>query len=767
MQTLFSSRTTSHRLLRITSLYLFLVSQCVILGTGCEPTSSDADNDGVTDLLDNCPAAANPSQVDSDGDGIGDACDSDSAPGDSDQPAPSTTGLASLAGWWVVQTTDDSGSSLWGNARVDPPVGDSDRAFANMYTDDGQQPVLIMREKADGSFIGYWAASYLDSVTAGDQVNWNGSVDTEGTTLNGTVTQTGASRNTTFYRASEPDAAMTGVWTRDSDANPAIVAYAGDAGLLISLLDGSNNWYWENQFDASVTPGATLISGTAGWDSFQGLLFAEGQRLHLRTEGASTTGTLLSRSSSQSTLNGRWVGGDRHYRGNMPIRDVRIVVEYDNTLYVHQAADQLNSTMVREFVAPLSGDEYVDSTEGWSASLSADSSRLVGEWVGYDGWYNSMEKTQTPYDGELAGTWSSISIDYLHHDATGSVIRTFGQATIIHSGDRLQITDADDQGNSYHVDATWTGDHFAGTWWSADSPNTTYAWRGELLDNGYYLHGTWDNGEYSFSRLPVGSGSDLTAASGPSVSIVADPYSDLALTYENPATSEAISFFRSQGPISEIVMVNASGSVSATVDEHGRLTSIAGFDETITMVWANDASTVEVTVTESNGMTTTETAAIDFSDSGLLAAAASYEAATGADLTNLRDWLAANPGRVEAVLTGQEAPPALTFEYTAAASASASRTAKSAAQANNPPGYDKYKKSADDAMKIYGWTAVAIGAGVAAVKFGMASTAAFVGLAAVAIIPAFVAGLLLAIWITEYLVCDPCTLACFWNCKAK
>ena len=36
---------------------------------------SDADGDGVPDLGDNCPAAANPDQADQDADGVGDACD--------------------------------------------------------------------------------------------------------------------------------------------------------------------------------------------------------------------------------------------------------------------------------------------------------------------------------------------------------------------------------------------------------------------------------------------------------------------------------------------------------------------------------------------------------------------------------------------------------------------------------------------------------------------------------------------------------------------
>ncbi|MEK9878137.1 MAG: thrombospondin type 3 repeat-containing protein, partial [Betaproteobacteria bacterium] len=42
---------------------------------------SDADNDGVADVFDNCPLVSNADQTDSDGDGAGDACDSD---GDND-----------------------------------------------------------------------------------------------------------------------------------------------------------------------------------------------------------------------------------------------------------------------------------------------------------------------------------------------------------------------------------------------------------------------------------------------------------------------------------------------------------------------------------------------------------------------------------------------------------------------------------------------------------------------------------------------------------
>jgi hypothetical protein len=38
---------------------------------------ADTDNDGVPDILDNCPFAQNPDQTNTDGDGLGDACDGD------------------------------------------------------------------------------------------------------------------------------------------------------------------------------------------------------------------------------------------------------------------------------------------------------------------------------------------------------------------------------------------------------------------------------------------------------------------------------------------------------------------------------------------------------------------------------------------------------------------------------------------------------------------------------------------------------------------
>jgi hypothetical protein len=48
------------------------------LGDGCD---LDDDNDGIADSVDNCPLTANSGQLDSDGDGLGDSCDEDNTNG--------------------------------------------------------------------------------------------------------------------------------------------------------------------------------------------------------------------------------------------------------------------------------------------------------------------------------------------------------------------------------------------------------------------------------------------------------------------------------------------------------------------------------------------------------------------------------------------------------------------------------------------------------------------------------------------------------------
>jgi hypothetical protein len=100
------------------------------------------------------------------------------------------------------------------------------------------------------------------------------------------------------------------------------------------------------------------------------------------------------------------------------------------------------------------------------------------------------------------------------------------------------------------------------------------------------------------------------------------------------------------------------GVVQSSVDERLRPAKIVAPDGTITFVWSEDASRVDLIV-EAAGESKTFTLEIDLSDAALLAALDAAEAETGQDLSALRAWIAENPGRVLAVARGEQPPPRL------------------------------------------------------------------------------------------------------------
>lgn len=108
--------------------------------------NGDADRDGVTDAIDNCPSVANADQADGDGDGVGDACDTITPPSNQ---APAVSAAAADAFGIEGDTLTTSGA-------FNDPDGDaltlSATNAAGTFTDNG-----------DGSWS--WSLSTNDDAT--------------------------------------------------------------------------------------------------------------------------------------------------------------------------------------------------------------------------------------------------------------------------------------------------------------------------------------------------------------------------------------------------------------------------------------------------------------------------------------------------------------------------------------------------------------------------------------------------------------------------
>jgi hypothetical protein len=524
------------------------------------------------------------------------------------------------------------------------------------------------------------------------------------------------------------------------------------------MLDAAGDWTASDPFDATVYTDSTVFSGDAGFDSFQGLIFTESTStmMHLRITGTATSGMVLTKNAGQSALNGRWVVGDRKWRGETPSRGVSIVVEHNDVLYLHHAYDYPQVGLERTFRATLSGDTYVDNAQGWSGKLSSGGNRIIGEWIGWDGWYHSLDKAETPASGALNGDWHSISLDWAHHTATGDIIRAYGSATITQNGDSLSIVDTYDDGTTYMVEANWQGDHYEGSWWDAAAPGSTSSWRGELLAGGWYLHGTWSSGEYSFAAFPLMDAAHVATEVADSSAMIIDPYEDTVAVVHDSSRGVAANVYRDQDRVSGFSFVNASGEVRMTIDERFRPTEIVTDTETVTYNWSSDSTSVEITV-DQGGSTTTATVSVDLSDAGLIALASTAGSQTGQDVTFLIEWINNNPGQIAAIAQGTEAPPDLdpTLPAPVSAKGIVGHSVKQVGVGGDPLATAITTASILSTLLSFAASSLAATATTAAVIVGVAAVAA--GLVAF--------GLLLSYFLFMLIEgCDPCNLGCFINC---
>ncbi len=126
------------------------------VGDACDstPSGNDTDEDGIPDGIDNCPSAYNPGQNDADGDGVGDACDGTPASQDTDGD-----GIADLVDNCPAVPNPgqaDSDQDGIGDACDTTPYGMND--FIVMYNGNVVQPT--------------WTESYLD----GERIQSNATV---------------------------------------------------------------------------------------------------------------------------------------------------------------------------------------------------------------------------------------------------------------------------------------------------------------------------------------------------------------------------------------------------------------------------------------------------------------------------------------------------------------------------------------------------------------------------------------------------------------
>lgn len=714
------AKTMSNQWLRLFCCMLLPTAQWVLL-TGCEPAP---------------PGSPPPGGTNGGGGGV--------TAGD----------VRNLAGWWVVQRTSPSGQATWGNANVALNAAGDEASF-NMDMDDGSSPILALHSPNGQEASGYWRTSWLDMPGLDTPANWQGSVSADAATISGTWSATDGQWVTTLHRAQVPDHTITGSWSR-TDGATAVVACDGES-MLLSVLDNAGNWVTDGFYDAAVT-GSERLAGTTG-GGFEGLLFAGRTRLHLQLSAGG--GVLFDKSAGQSPLNGRWVGGDRRYRGDQPQRSVRIIVAVNSGLYVHDSWDFPHG-LLRTFHATGAGaNVYTDVAAGWSGQVAASGSRIVGEWTGWPGWYNSADRTVTPATNQLTGTWSSLSLDWAHHDSSGAIIRSHGTATLTQTGDRLQIADTDTAGNSYGVDATWVGDHYSGVWWDVNAPHQTSPWRGELLAGGNYLHGTWSNGEYSFGRFAILESGQVPATALGQPVYMADPYDDVLMTFSDAPSGIAGTVYCQQDRISSFSFVTAAGELQITVDDRARPVRIARPNQSLDFVWT-DAATAEVTWTD-NGVATTYTTTFDFSDAGVLQGIALAEQQTGRSLSGMRDWLAQNPGRILAAVQGTQPPPALARGIEPLALSMGKPTGIRLAQSTGENEFQQTRRQV--VMMYFGTCLAAVAAVVTTAAPGISlalATAVAVGVGGLMVLAT--GAVFLFLWmLVEY--CNPCSLQCFVNCQ--
>lgn len=724
-------RTGANNRLRLLAGAVLIVAQCLMMTGGCvQPGGGDTSGGG-----------------NSGGGGAGNGSGGGSGSGSG---GPTTLNDL-IAAWAVARGTGTT--AKWGIAYGGSVTDDT--LTLQVFLDGEQNAATLELTLSGDAISGTWTTTAASGTVSG---TLNAAADQ----IVGTLALGGVDETLTLYKGARATYAANGVWNHVADGTVTIVA-ADLNTVLVSLLD-NNDWTADGRYDGQYTATGVDLLGEAF--SFvgdgvggEGVFFDNGTKLVLvdRQNG----GTLIpaamrfDRTDNAGSRTGLWVGLDRQNAGDIPTRTIRRVVEFDGMLFVHESGAELDTALTRaQRLLNQSDDDYRDITAGaeWTGSITSSRNRVVGTFDGFDEWYNSMDRTATPTAADLTGTFGSHDINRQF----SAVDPVTGSATLSYDGTTLNITDVGSDGNTYQMSATWQGDHFVGEWWDTAAPETRSPWRGQWLAEGGLLHGLWNEGEWSFSALPV---STTTEVSDAQVVYVADPATERVMTVVDHVGGSGLTMLRNQERITQMVYSTGTEEVTVTVDERLRPTQIVTSDDTIDIVWAANGTDIAVTVTD-NGTLTEQTynGTVDFSDAAVLALYAAQETATGRDFAPVRQWIADNPGELDRI--------ARLGEMTAGAGASAKLRHTMQTQ-TEPYRVDLQDFTAVNNAAFQGSTFLLA---TASVLSGLGASTAIVAAVAgaAAVLALVVVGALLVdlLWwlASDGDCCTPCGLGCFFNC---
>ncbi len=473
-------------------------------------------------------------------------------------------------------------------------------------------------------------------------------------------------------------------------ADGATVIFAHNLGLggtsgVMSVLDAGGYWPEDYRYKGYLWSEDEIVLT----DTFMtAARFDEGARIYSCLYDWATDedqcGVLdrLADEQLHTERGGVWLGKAKRY-DDLPEWFYAVVVGYGDSLYIHERdesfLDSLFEPQLRAVWDETTG-EYVDTdqetsvAEDWRATPSADGVWLFGEYDDGDPEtreFHSLQRIVQPPDGYLTGNASSLSADWF--DAPlGIPEPTLGSASIEQLEDQLTIVDHSDDGETYQIDAQWTGYQYEGSWHNVSTPSQTSPWRGQLIGDGWYLHGTWEHGEYSFSALPIVSSDN--AMQGPSSGALAvDVYNPDLAYFVDAAGDTVVVVQRNQASFSRLrIVTSADGEAIVHLDERTRpvFAEIVDTGVTYTLTWRPDSTTADVVMNDPNTGTSTSTLDLDLSLSAIQARVSAMETDYGVDLSSLSGWFNSNPGRMENIYLGLEQPfsariydPALSPQY--------------------------------------------------------------------------------------------------------